>query len=496
MSQRSGFPPMLMYCMALRLTALWVPRAQRKEWLAEWVAELRYVCEERFAGETAGRYSHREVAAFCRGALDDAHCVRDLHGHAPVRAAGSAMGCLLWLGCAALLCGVVASSVPAVRRSMQASLYRNDTRVVTISPAALPGSGGSGMRLGTVRGWQHRPQHLFSEFGFYRSTVEQVRLANGDRTGLIVARASSNLLSLLSRSVLYRPGRAKDSGRAEVLLSEEMWRSRFGGDRDVVGRVVTVGTEQVVVGGVVADTTAPVGRRVDAWLLMREKEFNALPDSTQVFVVARMSPSFEPGNNSGARWQMTASEDGQAVDFNCVALSNLEEPPWHNYLFAVFLAVLSLPAMIAVRPREYASRSVRIGWVAAARRWIFLWSKAGLALVAIYFGTLVLAYGFAWQSPSSVQYVQLVSVFGTTLYALQWSLRDQGERCPVCLGKLRCPARVGDPSRNFLTWNGTELMCTVGHGLLHVPEMPTSWFSKPRWLELDASWKSLFPRPA
>ncbi len=39
------------------------------------------------------------------------------------------------------------------------------------------------------------------------------------------------------------------------------------------------------------------------------------------------------------------------------------------------------------------------------------------------------------------------------------------------------PARVGQPSRSFLAWNGTELICVDGHGLLHVPEMPTSWFS-------------------
>lgn len=57
---------------------------------------------------------------------------------------------------------------------------------------------------------------------------------------------------------------------------------------------------------------------------------------------------------------------------------------------------------------------------------------------------------------------------------------------------LRCPARVGEPSRHFLTWNGTELICAGGHGLLHVPELPTSWFSKPRWLHLDASWNSIF----
>jgi hypothetical protein len=29
--------------------------------------------------------------------------------------------------------------------------------------------------------------------------------------------------------------------------------------------------------------------------------------------------------------------------------------------------------------------------------------------------------------------------------------------------------------------------------LLHVPEIPTSSYSAPRWLRLDSSWTSLFP---
>jgi hypothetical protein len=29
--------------------------------------------------------------------------------------------------------------------------------------------------------------------------------------------------------------------------------------------------------------------------------------------------------------------------------------------------------------------------------------------------------------------------------------------------------------------------------LLHVPDIPTSWFSSQRWLYLDPSWSALFP---
>ena len=46
----------------------------------------------------------------------------------------------------------------------------------------------------------------------------------------------------------------------------------------------------------------------------------------------------------------------------------------------------------------------------------------------------------------------------------------------------------------ILAWHGTELICAGGHGLLHVPELPTSWFATQRWLYLDTSWNSLFLR--
>jgi hypothetical protein len=34
-----------------------------------------------------------------------------------------------------------------------------------------------------------------------------------------------------------------------------------------------------------------------------------------------------------------------------------------------------------------------------------------------------------------------------------------------------------------------------GHALLHVPGLPTSWFSTQRWLYLDTSWGFLFAGP-
>jgi hypothetical protein len=71
---------------------------------------------------------------------------------------------------------------------------------------------------------------------------------------------------------------------------------------------------------------------------------------------------------------------------------------------------------------------------------------------------------------------------------LRWAFADQQQRCKQCLHLLATPARVGRPSYNLLEWNGTELLCKHGHGLLSVPEIETSWCQSSQWVDLDRRW--------
>jgi hypothetical protein len=72
-----------------------------------------------------------------------------------------------------------------------------------------------------------------------------------------------------------------------------------------------------------------------------------------------------------------------------------------------------------------------------------------------------------------------------SLLGLRWAIRDQEERCKQCLRSLTTPARVGRPSHNLLEWNGTELSCKHGHGLLNIPEIETSWCQYSHWIHLE-----------
>lgn len=79
------------------------------------------------------------------------------------------------------------------------------------------------------------------------------------------------------------------------------------------------------------------------------------------------------------------------------------------------------------------------------------------------------------------------------LGALFWALADQRGRCRICLRLMCFPVRIGIPGCMLLDWSGTELLCSQGHGLLHVPHLAASWEEESdRWISLDDSWRDLF----
>jgi hypothetical protein len=127
-------------------------------------------------------------------------------------------------------------------------------------------------------------------------------------------------------------------------------------------------------------------------------------------------------------------------------------------------------------------RAGRIQW------WAFLAAKLALLVPAVFFGTLDLIPLIA---PAGAQ--PLAAMIGYIL-AFRWALGDQCRRCPVCLRLLGNPVRIGQRSHILLEWYGVELVCTRGHGLMHVDGAPTISFRSQQWLALDASWRGLFSK--
>ena len=156
-------------------------------------------------------------------------------------------------------------------------------------------------------------------------------------------------------------------------------------------------------------------------------------------------------------------------DFFCTALEDRIPRPDLVFLFNIILAFLALPALTSLSLGEYKFRSPRLSWFTRLRRWSFLTAKIALLLPAVFFVALDLAYLPPAFTPSSAQSIQRVAWFLLCLFGFRWAVRDQRCRCPICLSLLGHAARLGHPSKSFLAWNGTELACSGGHGLLQIP---------------------------
>jgi hypothetical protein len=478
----------------LRLASLFVPLQYRGEWWREWRSELWHVREACTHGGLLSWEGERQVAEFCLGAFQDAVCLRRevVKKRVPLATTkGSAMQCMAFLVAVVVVSYALALLRPGVRAELLSSRYRIPPNLTMIQNARFGGDLVPTISAEQVRVWRGRKQRLFDGFAFYQVVREPVSSTSQSQTGVRVAHASANLFDLIALPLRFA---STDSeayrDMPKLILSEAVWRKQFGEDPYIAGRVVRVGLREAVVVGVTYAGSWRLPGSADAWLLQPDVE--AVSQGAG-FVVAHLTPSAAQERWS-ERWRMSApTPDGTVDDFLCVSLADRTREPWDLTLFAVILAFLSLPATTSLPLGEYRLSSRKLSWPTRLRRWSFLGAKIALLLPIVYLVSLDLAYLRTGFDRLSSDYIQLVSSFSICLFGLRWTLRDQRQRCPVCLGKLTHPARVGQPSRNFLAWNGTELICVGGHGLLHVPEIPTSWFSTQRWMYLDPSWEILFP---
>jgi hypothetical protein len=155
----------------------------------------------------------------------------------------------------------------------------------------------------------------------------------------------------------------------------------------------------------------------------------------------------------------------------------------------ILLTCILLPATTTLALGDYPANRHPMHWATRPRRWIFLVAKIALVMPVVPCGLVVVAaIGPIPFAPNGLIVAYIL--------VLRWVLTDQRRRCPVCLRVLTNPVRIGRPSRMFLDWYGTELMCARGHGLLHVPEIATSCYGSQQWLYLDRSWSGLFTEPA
>ncbi|HEY1768212.1 MAG TPA: hypothetical protein VGG26_11175 [Terracidiphilus sp.] len=479
----------------LEAASLLVPARARSEWLREWRSEMWHVRKACTPPSADPARSECAVMAFCLGAFQDAWCLsRDASPHEapPVPVHGSAGQCLLWMAAVLIAAYAFALCQPEVR------MVRNAHRYPVRSGTILLEDQNSGKNAPTVpfqrfRAWSEGHHRYFDGFAFYRIQQQDVSAGAEAPSRWQVAESSSNLFDLLGVPIRFAPDENGAGIHAPIaILSYRVWKSEFGGDPAIVGSVVSIGGQQTRVAGVAPERAWKLPGRPDAWLLEPDA---ALPAEVKGNVVAHLTRAGR-AEMWADRVQITVyNPDHTEQDFLGVAFGGPTPTPSDLYRFAVLLALLALPAVTSVSLGQFSVSSHKPPWPKRILRWAYLGAKLLLLLPIANFAALDVAYCHASQHSAASEYAQLSVCFLICLFGFRWALLDQRQRCPVCLRRVAHPAQVGLASRTFLAWNGTELMCTGGHTLLHVPGLPTSWFAAQRWQYLDSSWDFLFAGP-
>ena len=177
--------------------------------------------------------------------------------------------------------------------------YRNAQELVVLS-LDNPATGTFDQSF-TVRRVEHTRDHAesFSAVGAFLKWPEVMTLSSaGDSEALVAARVSSNFLEVVGTQPMVGRGFAPEedhpSGRSAVILSEGLWKRRFGADPQLTGRVLLLDSQPYTVVGVLPDGFDFPFPEIDAWVT-RPSHTSQMPSRFWQFVmtqdvIARLKP--------------------------------------------------------------------------------------------------------------------------------------------------------------------------------------------------------------
>ena len=159
-------------------------------------------------------------------------------------------------------------------------------------------------RTNPVRGWERMPvsQHDLVDYraqarsfeglaGYYTGTMNVSGTEKPERfSGGFL---SANLFDLIGvRPALgrtFRPGEDTPGAAPVAILSYDLWQSRYGGDRGIVGKVIRINSEPYEVVGVMPERFAfPASEKL--WVPLRQPLSAKRGDGQDVNVVAKLRP--------------------------------------------------------------------------------------------------------------------------------------------------------------------------------------------------------------
>jgi hypothetical protein len=466
----------------LQILGLLLPRRERIEWLAEWKGELHHAFDCQFG--------NRECLNFCLGAIPAAFWLRRSLPR-PRPGMESPRRCLALLAALATVSVTLTLLLPATRRQILPPAYHPTQNLAVVSPIPVVTGSEGEVTASQYLAWRAHPRPGLLQTAFYLPTTDDIQRDHRSEAWSI-GRATSSFALLLqipvSPSLLNS---CRHSGIVPLVLSHHTWVHEFAASPTVVGRTLHFRTWKARIVAIAPPVASYLPMQMNAWTIETKSLIQHLSFRryNYGFMLARLAHSAAASSRV-----ILTGHFGQRLDMYLVPAPAYAAFYRHQlivgFAFGLLICCLMIPAILYLCP-ETGLTTEQLPIRKRLHVWLFFLAKLLLLLPTLLCAPLLVAHGLAW-SAASAQGLQALLTLGGTPLAAFWAISDQRQRCPHCLRKLSSPARVGDRSHTFLSFSGTELFCTEGHGLLHVPDYPTSWFRTQRWLPLDASWHGLF----
>jgi hypothetical protein len=451
--------------------AVLAPKAVREDWKREWRAEIWHRWQ--FLRHT-GIWKRREKLCLIRGTLgafqDAAWLLKSYEDfwQGWRERARSPFTCLGALSALLLVTAVLTGGLPSTRELLSA---RGNLLFIWTHPSA--GGRDKGLPPDLIPAWASHSRQLAKIAAF------QIGGPPGDQPLLVTVQPQ------FFGVVGVEPAIGSIPREGAIVLDHRAWRSLTHANPKVVGMRLKVGATEFPVAAVLPRNFWILSRQPTIYLVQREIT------SGLVFAVARAKPAVTQQQLDKELVKIAQDVCYYSLDsqLRYAAWTSVLLTPLRLFGVAVLLAVLMAPLIFRFRFRAFR--------VAAVRRSLFFAAKASLALTWVFAICLECSRSesailLASKDPGDGPFLVWLYVLGT-MGVLFWTVADQRARCRVCLRLLAFPVRVGCPGCLLLDWSGTELFCSEGHGVLHVPHMAPSWDEEAeRWISLDESWQGLF----
>jgi predicted permease len=166
--------------------------------------------------------------------------------------------------------------------------------------------GGFSLSIPIFLAWK-KQQGLFDHLALLAWRGEATLSGEGEPEQIPSAGASTELFSLLGVHPAlgrdFRPEEGRPGGANVVILSDGLWRSRFGQDKSILGRTITLNQDSFTVIGVLPpgfEVPLPGMRNAELWLPVRIPLTSNNPSNGDILCVGLLKSSVTPAQAGAA----------------------------------------------------------------------------------------------------------------------------------------------------------------------------------------------------